>query len=214
MESGCRSRSLAIALLAVALALAVAPVAQARDRCAHAGAKVLTQTRALRLYLLLSSGTNQDRYYICVRSNGRRFRVDNRQDPDEDFAFKKLFVASGRYVAFALSDYANEDAAGLTIAALNFTTGKRTEYRQDIDDFSRPAVPSLVLRPTGTAAWVLTTTPISTSEGVAKREVRRTAPNGDALLDSGAGIAPESLRLSGKTLSWTNAGVPRTATLN
>jgi hypothetical protein len=212
MKSVRRTQILAIGLLAVPCAFIVAPGAQAKDRCAYAGAKVVRQTKALRLYSL-SPKNAQDRYYICVRSNGRRFRVDNRGFGDQSLKLTKRFVASGKFVAFALSYYASEDIAGLNIVVLNITTGRRKEYLQDIDVFTHPAVPSLVLRPTGSAAWMLTMTPIGSSV-VAKREVRRTASNGDALLDSGAGIAPSSLRLSGKTLSWTNAGVFKTATLN
>lgn len=215
MTSARRVRTLAIALLAAGSALVVAPAAQARDRCAYAGARVRTQTKALRLYALSRKNSQDWYYYICVRSNGRRFRVDNRNYPDsvQYFRNKKLFAASGKFVAFALSYYVSEDVAGLSIVVLNITSGKRTEYLQDIHHvFSRPGVPSLVLRPTGSAAWVLT--PTLLSGDVAPREVRRTASKGDALLDSGAGIAPASLKLSGKTLSWTNAGISRTATLN
>lgn len=63
---------------------------------------------------------------------------------------------------------------------------------------------ALVVIRSGAAAWV-----ISSATGYEVRAYDRHA--GERALDSGPGIDPNSLRVSGSTVSWTNAGIRHSA---
>jgi hypothetical protein len=76
-------------------------------------------------------------------------------------------------------------------------------------DFGQNGVKSLVLAPTGSAAWII-------CEWQATRPcqvVDETAFGSNTLLDQGDQIDPQSLTLDGSTLSWRNNGETKTATL-
>ena len=182
--------------------------AEARDRCAYAGSTTLRQTSKVRLYVI-----GGDRFYVCVRSNGRRFRADDRQTDDVTM-LKTSLATAGSYAAYAYTYYRNEDVEGLRVVVLNLKTGKKLIHVEQPDAFSATSVSALVLRSTGTVAWIFEEKPISSSEGTRKREIH-TAKTGEIrTLDSGLDIDVRSLRLQGRTLSWTKAGVPKTATLD
>jgi hypothetical protein len=205
-------RTVGIAWLAAALLLALGGQAEAKDRCAYKGSKTLRQTSKLRLYSLPSSSLF-DRFYVCVRSNGRRFRADDRRSQDVTM-FKSTLISSGSFAAVAYSDYQNEDAAGLNVIVIDLKTGKQRVHSENPDEFSDPTIPAIVLRSTGAAAWVYEQKPISSSEGTRKREVHAAGTGAIRTLDSGLDIDPASLSLDGATVSWTNAGVRKTATLS
>ena len=80
-------------------------------------------------------------------------------------------------------------------------------------DMDAPAVTDLELRDTGGVAWIArgTVGPLGSNS----LEVRKLEPGATAsvLLDSGPGVDPGSLALSGATLYWTSAGAPRSAPL-
>lgn len=190
-----------------ALALLAAAPAHAADRCALKGSKTLRQTSTLRLYSL-----GIDRYYVCVRSNGRRFRADNRRSQDVTM-LKSTLTSAGSFAAVAYSNYQNEDAAGLNVVVIDLRTGKQRVHIENPDEFTVPRVPALVLRTNGAAAWVYDQTSISTGEGERKRELHAAGTGAIRTLDTGLGIDPATLALDGARLSWTNAGVSRTATI-
>ncbi|MEA2424318.1 MAG: hypothetical protein QOH13_728 [Thermoleophilaceae bacterium] len=194
------------------LVLALGGQAEAKDRCAFKGSKTLRQTSKLRLYVIASSGLS-DRFYVCVRSNGRRFRADDRTSQEVTMQ-KRSLTSSGSFAAVAYDSYQNEDAAGLNVVVIDLRTGKQRVHVENPDEFSVPTVPSIVLRSTGAAAWVYEQKPISSSEGTRKREVHAAGTGSIRTLDSGLDIDPASLALDGATVSWTNAGVRKTATLS
>ncbi|MGI8593734.1 MAG: hypothetical protein ACR2ML_05105 [Solirubrobacteraceae bacterium] len=81
----------------------------------------------------------------------------------------------------------------------------------DQSDASDPStsIGSIVLRRNGAVAWIG-----AQDDGAKLRQVRRIgADRSFSVLDTGADIAPESLALSGSTLYWLKAGVPRTGML-
>ena len=47
-----------------------------------------------------------------------------------------------------------------------------------------------------------------------QKQVVACSATGELVLDHGEGIDPESLELHGSTLTWTNSGEPRSATLD
>jgi hypothetical protein len=128
--------------------------------------------------------------------------------------FKSTLTSSGSFAAVAYDDYQNEDAAGLNVVVIDLKTGKQRVHVENPDEFSTPTVPSIVLRSTGAAAWVYEQKPISSSEGTRRREVHAAGTGSIRTLDTGLGIDPASLALDGATVSWTNAGMRKTATLS
>jgi len=69
---------------------------------------------------------------------------------------------------------------------------------------SNVGVTDLELRPTGTVAWI-------ERDAAGTLTVRMRGRGAATDLDSGPGIDPASLHLTGRTLSWTVAGAPRSA---
>jgi len=182
--------------------------AEAKDRCAYAGAKTLRQTSKVRLYVI-----DGDRFYVCVRSNGRRFRADDRTAEDVTM-LKTSLTTAGSYAAYAYTYYRNEDVEGLSVVVLNLKTGKKLIHVEQPDAFSATSVSALVLHPTATVAWIFEEKPISGSEGTRKREIHTARTGEIRTLDSGLDIDVRSLRLQSRTLYWTKAGVAKTATLD
>jgi hypothetical protein len=72
---------------------------------------------------------------------------------------------------------------------------------------SNAAVTDLELRPTGTVAW------IERAAAGTQLTVRVRGKGAVTDLDGGPAIDPASLHLAGRTLSWTVAGAPRSATI-
>jgi hypothetical protein len=200
--------------LSFALAIvAAAPAGAAQDRCAFKGSKTLRQTSKLRLYRLPGTGDAlSDRFYVCVRSNGRRFRADDRRSPEVTM-LKNTLTSAGNFAAVAYTYYANEDAVGLTVVVIDLRTGKQTKHTENPDEFSAAKVPALVLGSSGGAAWIFEETPISSSEGTRLREVHAARTGAIRKLDEGLDIAATSLRLSGSTVSWTKGGAAQSAPL-
>jgi hypothetical protein len=73
-------------------------------------------------------------------------------------------------------------------------------------------VTGLVLTPEGAAAWIARAASIATHRTVT--EVHAASAGSTRVLDSGAGIAPGSLRLSGRTVSWQDGSARRSARLS
>ena len=76
---------------------------------------------------------------------------------------------------------------------------------------SHQTVNSLVVRSDGAVAWIATADSIGAPKLV--RQVERMDSHGFALLDSGGGVAPNSLDLHGTLISWTDHGTVHEAKL-
>jgi hypothetical protein len=208
-----RALSFVLSLSLGLVAAAPAAPAAAKDRCAFNGSKTLRQTSKLRLYSLPGTGKAlSDRFYICVRANGRRFRADDRVSPEVTMQ-KSTLTSAGNFAAVAYDYYANEDAVGLTVVVIDLRTGKQTRHTENPDEFSTAKVPAIVLGTTGGAAWIYEQTPISSSEGTRLREVHAARTGAIRKLDEGLDIAATSLRLDGATVRWTKGGVAQSAPL-
>ena len=199
------------AALAVAIVSACGAASASRHRCSAASGKLVSQTSTVRLYRVGDpAGTQELRYYICSRSTGRQFRVDG-SDP-EDYVSKGL-ASAGKYVLFAVIGHAGEDLGTLHPTVLNVTTGGKQVYNTSAEDFSTLKLSALAVNAEGSAAWVYEQFPLDAGEGIRQRQVQKGDADGSAVLDDGLGIDPASLKLDGTSLTWTNAGQPKSATL-
>jgi hypothetical protein len=208
-------RALATAVLGTAL-LPVVP--------ASAGAATPVRTASvcrpvLSTTLLLSREARVyrrgGRIYGCWFAAGRSFRLDR-----SDFGqrVRRLEISNsrlaGRYVAYTLVVDSPTGVEQSYVYVRNLKNGIRRRHRRAVELASgfgldeEPAyVDSIVLRPTGSVAWI--------SSAAAGGEVHRIDARGHRLLDTWEehDIALRSLRLSRMTIRWTSDGVLRLAPL-
>lgn len=200
-----------LAALAILACSSCGSAAASGDRCAAKGEKLIAQTSTARLYRIGDpAGTREVRYFICGRSNGHRYRVDG--NDSEDYVSKRI-ATNGNYVLFALIGHAGEDLGTLHPTVLNVATGHKQAYNTSAEDFSTLKLTALAVNAQGAAAWVYEQFPLDAGEGIRQREVQKGDANGFAVLDQGLGINPASLTLNGTSLTWTDGGQQRSATL-
>ncbi|ADB51422.1 hypothetical protein [Conexibacter woesei] len=191
-----RSGLLAAAAVVLAASLAAAPTALAArpraPRCPARGATVVTQTRAAVVFVDARTGA----YRGCLRPHGRARRLAT---PDEIYSTVGAVTLAGRWVAFSFSHTPECKAdcpPGVTgsgyVALVNLRDGRRYSANA-----LSPAALALTVR--GTLVYLL---------GDALHALDRA---GDRVLDTGD-IAPASVRASGTTVTWTNAGVAKSQT--
>jgi hypothetical protein len=205
------SRCLVVAAVAaVACATAAAPSAPAaaRSKCAAKGSRTITATRDARAF------RRAGRSYACLYRVGRRFRLGD--EPAEPDFFRAFSVRlAGRYVAYELA-FVGREETHFDVRVRNLRSG-RWVHRLPANSApetspistSSPGVTDLALARNGAVAWITRDPYVNP----ATLEVHKADADGHAQLDTGAGIDPGSLALSGKTIYWLSNGTPRTATL-
>jgi hypothetical protein len=208
-------RALAIAALGTALLPAVSATAGAATPvrtpsvCRPASSTTLLLSREARVY------RRGSRVYGCLFAAGRSFRLDR-----SDFGqrVRRLEISNsrvaGRYAAYTLVVDSPAGVEQSYVYVRNLKNGIRKHHRRAVELASgfgldeEPAfVDSIVLRPTGSVAWI--------SSAAAGGEVHRIDARRHRLLDTWEehDIAPRSLRLSRATIRWTSDGVLRLASL-
>ena len=208
-------RALAIGALSAAClpvlsasASAATPVRTA-SVCRPVSSTTLLLSREARVYRRLG------RVYGCLFAVGRSFRLDR-----SDFGqrVRRLEISNsrlaGRYVAYTLVVNSPVGVEQSYVYVRNLKNGIRRHHRRAVELASgfgldeEPAyVDSIVLRPTGSVAWI--------SDAAAGGEVHRIDGRGHRLLDSWEehDISLRSLRLSRTTIRWTSDAVLRRAPL-
>lgn len=125
-----------------------------------------------------------------------------------------LVRVAGRMVAYSTRAQ-GVDTALESVSVRRLTDGKRLHQDRATPGVfgaeSFQSVASLVVRPDGGVAWIGTSSSIGGPHHVV--EVLRHDRRGLKLLDSGAAVAPKSLRLRSSTLRWRHGGVTRRASL-
>lgn len=195
-------------LLAPALVLALA--AAAPDAAAAAGpvrtcetaGRPLAGTAQVRVYRHIDG----DVVYACSLQNGRRIRLGD-EYVSSTGGVKEIgpIAVAGRLVAWgdSVCRWDHQPVVCTTYLTIADVAKRKRRLRRRLDDSPRPGVAEIVLRPDGSAAW------IEARPGA--RTLLRLDARGETVLaedDSGAiALSDES------TLYWTQAGVPRSATL-
>ena len=147
--------------------------------------------------------------YACLYSDGHAHYLSG----SEHYEYRLVRFA-GSYVAYVQNIEGVDDHVGV----MNLRTGRLGNYEEvrPIDNAVCPQVVSLVLKSDGAAAWIATN---FLAEGFCENppgpaiEVRLHDRHGLRVVDSGTGIVPTSLRLSGSMLQWVDAGHVRSVTL-
>ena len=211
---GLRRVAVIFAVVALSAVVPVGPALAARSRCARSGV-VVASSRQVEVYRAevnsTGPGGRHTDWFAC--------RISTRRS----LAFADPFIA------YINVPSATVKIAGLfAAAAVLGATGSHNGVDVVVIDLrpSRPQmafqgaaaslghqanVTDLVLSSRGAVAWIVRTDPNSRS----RFEVRAAGSNHvQRLLDSSAKIAPNSLRLSGSTLTWVDAGHRRSASLS
>lgn len=187
--------------------LAFAPAAEAgssKRTCSRSGSETVASNSTARVYTLPGRrGTDEySRLYGCSRSLGRHVLLEVASDDDyvtsQDFSEVRL---NGRMVVWKLEHTdisckadcpAEYDPTSVFVSVRDLRARRTKTWVGD------PVEKTLFVTPKGTPAWL--------EEAGAFHDVR----SGRRVLDSGA---IGGLTLRGRVLSWTNAGVAKSATL-
>lgn len=192
--------------VAWAISLAGGASAQARIPCRPAsGTTTIAHSTSARIFEDERDGND----YACLYSDGHARYLSS----SEHYEYRLVRFA-GSYVAYVQNIEGVDDHVGV----VNLRTGHVGNYEEvrPIGNAVCPQVDSLVLRSDGAAAWIATN---FLAQGFCENppgpaiEVRLHDRHGLRVVDSGTGITPASLRLSGSMLRWVDAGHVRSATL-
>jgi hypothetical protein len=184
-------RAAAVALGFAALLAAAPAAAVAAPPCPPAGAEVVKRSRAAVVY------AEANRYRACLRAGG-----PHRTLGAASSLSRRPLALAGRFVALERDDGCSHSC--VPVAVIDLRTGRRRWSGAPREPHQpEPVVRRIVVDGRGRSAYVrdLGTT----------RELRQLDADGDDRLDSGAGIAPRSLRLAGGRVHWTNGGAARSA---
>ena len=126
-------------------------------------------------------------------------------------------AVAGRYMAVVV-DWACEPGVGygfirvvdLKSGTVRLDRAALVQHGNDFDPHAGNNATSLVLAPTGSAAWILCR---AMADHPPCEVVDEIALGPNTLLDEGAEIDHKSLTLHGSTLSWRNGGETKTAML-
>ncbi len=203
-----RTRLAASTVLAMAVTLAAQASAETPVPCRPGpGTTTIAHSRYARLF----EDAHTDAYYACLYSDGHA-----RELSDNEHYEYALVRFAGPYVAFVQSIESAESDVGVE----NLRTGHARYYEQlaaPIEASVCPEVGSLVLSTDGAVAWIATNFLGEVCGPEHPRptiEVRLADRYGLHVLDSGQGIVSTSLRLSGSTIEWVDAGRSRSVTLH
>ena len=203
-------------ILVAALALAN-PASASRIPCRpSAGTFTITHSATARIFT--ASNAND---YACLYSSGRARYLS----PGEHYLYEHVRFA-GPYVAFVMNISANDDHVGV----LNMRTGKLRNYAPvtpitqtgancstdvPVCRVVCPTVSALVLKADGALAWIATNFFSSNCMNPPGPvvDVWRHDARGLSVVDTGTSISLTSLRLSGSSLTWKNAGLVQSSTL-
>jgi hypothetical protein len=229
------STKFAALLVALVALCVVAPASTASARTAKpkvpckGGSATHTIAHSAKARLFTDEKTGY--YYACLYKNGHPRRISTIEHWEYQLVrFREKYIA---FVAFA-------EASNDYIGVMNLSNGHlhRFEDGEEVTPIKPPPsgcpsgvpncsvvcpqVDSLALKYNGSVAWIAVNFPApSPTTGVfcgneipPVTEVRRYDSRGLQVIAQGAGIEPESLRLSGgSTLSWVDEGHSMTASL-
>jgi hypothetical protein len=215
---------LALLLLGL-LATPAAASTAAQTSCAHVG-RTLAARAGYRVYALkVKTGTRHEpRTFGCVRSSGRRTRLDLRchpaqhdQQSDNECTDKPArVVLHGRWCALEFRDFQDGSASYTTIVRgdLRGGVGKFTIVLDDQLDSKSPIVDRLFLSPLGGLAYAADD--LNEGEGRTGVVGYLPPPQGgknlrDRFLDFNPGVEGTSLRVGGGLIRWRNRGTEKTA---
>jgi hypothetical protein len=152
--------------------------------------------------------------YGCATQTGRAYRLGSRRSCLARSRVDPVTVVGG-LAAYGLES-CGVDTASAEVVVRRLSDGKMLLSVPAIAHVLGPesfqTVRSIVAKPDGAVAWISGGSSIAAHRAVV--EVHRADAQGQTLLDSGAAITAGSLRLHGSTVTWSDRGRTRSATLS
>lgn len=175
--------------------------------CGPTGHRTLVSDRRARVFV---SGSH---VFGCARGGARPYDL-GRATTCLGGALAGPFALSGARVAVALKT-CGVDTGRSAVVVRRLDTGvvvaRRPATTSGLGAESYVTVSAIVLGASGSYAWITEAASIVSHRRAI--QVHAAGPAGARILDSGAGIRPRSLRLSGTVLRWRNGGQLRSAQL-
>jgi hypothetical protein len=198
---------LLLALAATAVLTASGPAEAKKPPCSRAGSKTVASTKSVRVYKVKNADGGFN-LIGCLRSDNKRQTLAHGYDDVETSgSFDRVKVA-GRFVAWQFTSYDVSCKAtcppGYDPYSIHITIRDLRKHKTVMVDGRVATKGRLVLTSGGAIAW--------TQDTATDVEVNAYDAAKRHQLDHGP-IPPDSLKLKGKTASWTNAGQPKSATL-
>jgi hypothetical protein len=194
--------------------LGAAAIASHRPRCLPRGAQTIALDRSVRVYSLPAyveglptTGTGS---YACLLHSGATLALEPTRRRKGLLRNLQHITLAGTIVAFV--DFQHGIDAGCdVIEVMDIATSREVLFvpevgcSVDAGFVKSEGATDLVVNEHGTVAWIVTRSGFNhRSESI---EVHSATTSGSALLDSGTGIVPGSLRLSsGGEVTWLHAG--------
>lgn len=192
------------------------PLARAKSvrapHCSLAGAKTMKANRHVRVF------RTQNIVYGCRRDANRAYRIGyfgECQNNDE----VRLVEVAGHRAALGIfecsltSGWWRIDLVNLRDGRREFTSAPLTtpQPAENVAD----TIHRIAVTADGAVAWSASrrVAPQPAASAVEIRRRRRASSSRAVLLDSGSDVDPDSLRRRGDTITWTKAGVRRSARL-
>jgi hypothetical protein len=150
--------------------------------------------------------------YGCLKSSGKSRRMGPIQRKGWSASMRGPFALKTTWAGAVENRRPGKDAARVYVTSLDIQTGKGRHCLIGSADRSGqlPAVRLLLIDKAGALAWAaITPSPTGRAPLIGACDSQ-----GNRVLDSGAGVEIKSVALRGSTLSWTNAGGPRSAQLH
>jgi hypothetical protein len=199
--------AIAIAIAALAVAAPAADAKQAKP-CSRKGSATVKATKLVRVYQVKNNDGGHN-LIGCLRSDNKRQLLAHGYDDglvtSGDFGH---VTVAGHFVAWEFTAYdisckadcpPGYDPTSVHLSIRDLRKRKTAHANGDVASKGK-----LVLTTGGSIAW--------TQQAASDVEVDAFDAAGRRQLDHGQ-IPPGSLTLKGKIASWTNAGVPKSATL-
>lgn len=205
--------------LLLALSMHAAPAAVAAEKssaaCSATGTRTLAANPEVRLYREApppGQGATGP-VYGCLKSSGKSRRIGPTQRRGWSASIGGPFALKGTWAAAIEDRQVGKDTTRVFVAVRDIRAQTRWGRRCLIGSADRPsqlpAVRLLLVNKDGALAWVaITPSPTGRAPLLGVCDAQ-----GTRILDSGAGLEIESVELRGSTLSWMNAGGPRSAQL-
>jgi hypothetical protein len=203
-------RRIAPAVLVIAALMVLPPVIAAgkRSSCGRRQGHTLVQSDTARAYTLDGD------VFACAIPAGVAYRLGSASVCVGSSRAGPVAIA-GRLVAYGL-ERCGVDTGSTIVVVRRLTNGKRLHSdpatTRPVGPESYQTVDSLVVKRDGSDAWIAVANSLGT-HGTGT-EVHAHDTNGFALLDSGDGVNPSSLRLDGSQLTWRHGARKRSATLS
>jgi hypothetical protein len=200
-------------VLASVVAAVVAAVLAASGASAHGALCGPSKARTLAADSLARVYSQGKKVYGCAKGAHSSYALGSTSSSMGQDRVGPIALA-GVDVAFG-STNSGVDVISAEVVVKNLTDGRTLRDRPatagNFGPETAEQVDSIVVKPDGSVAWIATVNSIISHRGTT--EVRKSDRTSRASLDSGRRIKPDSLRLDGSDLTWSDGSARKTAKL-